>query len=419
MPDATEVPATTGLVLAGGGVRGAYEAGALSVILPALEIRGERPTVVVGTSVGAINAAFLTGTAHLPAPEACELLVERWRRTHLGNVVQPLVPQLCWLVGRCLAGLLPFGAVGPTGLINPAPTAGYLRRTIDWPRLRDNLDAGGHRLAILATEVGRERAVVFCGGPGPLPRHYSHVLDYVPVTISEEHVRASAAIPVLFPPVHIDGPAAVRGWYSDGATRLNTPIKPALDLGVDRLVVISTAAIGPAEPAPVWNGHRRPNLGDGALNLVHSRLADPLIEDLRALGNINAFFAGLAPDAGLLGYRRTRGKGPYRQIPYMFVGPDHRGVLGALAEQVYAEHYRGRRALRHPELATFGRIFGARSPVHSDLFSYLFFAPEYIEALLDLGAADARAWLQAPPGPAQPWQLGPLDVLTMPRSGQK
>jgi NTE family protein len=43
---------TVALVLAGGGARGAYEAGALSVLLPVLEERGERPRIVIGTSVG-------------------------------------------------------------------------------------------------------------------------------------------------------------------------------------------------------------------------------------------------------------------------------------------------------------------------------------------------------------------------------
>ena len=42
-----------GLVLSGGGARGAYEAGVLSVLVPVLEARGECPTIIVGTSVGA------------------------------------------------------------------------------------------------------------------------------------------------------------------------------------------------------------------------------------------------------------------------------------------------------------------------------------------------------------------------------
>lgn len=57
-------------MLAGGGARGAYELGALSVLLPLLEQRGESPRIFVGTSVGAINAASFAATSHLPAQEA-------------------------------------------------------------------------------------------------------------------------------------------------------------------------------------------------------------------------------------------------------------------------------------------------------------------------------------------------------------
>jgi len=39
------------------------------------------------------------------------------------------------------------------------------------------------------------------------------------------------------------------------------------------------------------------------------------------------------------------------------------------------------------------------------------FDQEFIEALIDLGRADAEHWLNAPPGADEPWQLGPLDVF--------
>jgi NTE family protein len=399
-------------VLAGGGARGAYEAGVLSVLLPALAARGERPTVLVGTSVGAVNAAFLAAAAHLPAGEAAAGLVDQWRHTGLREVMHPLPAQAWWLLNRCVAGLLPTAGVGPTGLLNPGPTQEHLRRCIDWAALRRNTDAGEVVLAVLATDVGRERTVVFCDGQVSLPRFRSHVLDYVPVHIGEDHVRASAAIPVLFPPVRVEEPPEARGWYVDGATRLNTPIKPALDLAVDRVVVVSTAAIPSAgEPPP--QSDRAPNLGDGALNMLHSRLVDPLVEDMRALGVVNSFFAG--SDPGGVTYRRALGRPPYRQVPYIFVGPQHHGLLGSLAQQVFHNHYRGLRSLRNPELAVFGRVFGARA-VRGELFSYLFFAPEYIDELLALGAADAQAWLQAPPGPDDPWQVGPLDALAIPHT---
>jgi NTE family protein len=397
-------------VLAGGGARGAYEAGALSVLLPVLEDRGQRPTVFVGTSVGAINAAFLTATAHLDAAEACAALVEQWRSTRLHDLMWPLIPQTGWLLARAAAGLLPLPGVGLTGLLNPAPTARYLRRCIDWEQLRGNLDEFVEGLAVIATDIGRERAVVFCDGTLPAPAHRSHVLNYVPAKLTVNHIRASAAIPVLFPSVQVCEPPEVRGWYADGATRLNTPIKPVLDLGADRVLVVSTSAVRTAGLGQPWAAGRRPNLGDGAMNMLHSRLVDPLVEDMRALGDINAFYAH--PDPAVLSYRSVRGKAPYRQIPYIFVGPKHRNVLGELAERVFTDHYRGvRGTLRSPELSLFGRIFGARNAVHSELFSYLFFAPEYVEELLLLGMSDATTWLQAPPGPGEPWQIDPLDAL--------
>src|SRR4051794_32892277 len=80
-----------GLVLPGGGARGAYEVGALSVLLPALEARGERVSIVCGTSVGGINAAFVSAVAARPAAEQGALMVERWRSLRKGDVISPVV----------------------------------------------------------------------------------------------------------------------------------------------------------------------------------------------------------------------------------------------------------------------------------------------------------------------------------------
>ena len=72
---------TVAAVLPGGGARGAYEAGALSVLLPALEARGERVSIWCGTSVGAIDATAMASLAHLllrlGARDA-----RRWLRRH-------------------------------------------------------------------------------------------------------------------------------------------------------------------------------------------------------------------------------------------------------------------------------------------------------------------------------------------------
>src|SRR3954465_2134354 len=80
-----------GLVLPGGGARGAYEVGALSVLLPALEARGERVMIICGTSVGGINAAFVASLAALPAAEQAARLLERWRSVRKGGVISPVI----------------------------------------------------------------------------------------------------------------------------------------------------------------------------------------------------------------------------------------------------------------------------------------------------------------------------------------
>ena len=67
MVDDVEKKERIGLVLSGGGARGAYEAGVMSVLGPALDRRGERPTIYIGTSVGAVNAAYLASAATLSA----------------------------------------------------------------------------------------------------------------------------------------------------------------------------------------------------------------------------------------------------------------------------------------------------------------------------------------------------------------
>src|SRR6185503_515081 len=79
-----------GLVLAGGGARGAYEVGALSELLPRLDAQ-ERPRVIVGTSVGAINAAYIAATADLPVSEALEQGCDIWRDMRWESALSPLV----------------------------------------------------------------------------------------------------------------------------------------------------------------------------------------------------------------------------------------------------------------------------------------------------------------------------------------
>ena len=233
-----------------------------------------------------------------------------------------------------------------------------------------------------------------------------------------EHVKASGAIPVIWPPERVETPARVRGWYFDGGVRANAPIKPALDLGADQLVVMAIDSIaGPVLASD--EGEREeeddePDLGVGLLQLLEGTLTDPLIEDMRKLGNVNEYLAG-DNSLGSRMYRTVRGKPPYRDIPYMFIGPQERGLIGRLASEVFGRRYSGLRWLRNPEYRLISRLLGGSGPVHGELLSLLFFDEEFIEALLELGANDARAWLEMEHDGEGPWALSALSTFKRPR----
>lgn len=404
-------PDKVGMVLAGGGARGAYEAGALSVLLPSLELSGHRPSMLFGTSVGAVNAAFLAGDAHLDATAAGAALLERWREATKSQVLRPILLQQVPLAALRYAGeLLSVPGVRLPSLLDPKPLAGNLARWVNWNELHRNVDEGRvDVLSIVATAARTGRSVAFCEGQPASIAHRSHVIDYAPARIGVDHVRASAAIPILFPPVRVEDPPETRGWYFDGGTRLNTPIKPALDLGADRLVVIATDSI--AEPSDRAGRHEcePPDLGDGVLHLLKGTLVDPLVEDLRRLGNVNASYTEKAP--GARRDRKARGKDPYRLVPYTFVAPARPGEIGEVATEVMRSRYGGVRSLRSPDFPLLSRLLGHEGPSHGELLSYLLFDGDFIDELLEMGRRDARRCLDGMDGPEGLWRTGPLDAF--------
>lgn len=405
-------------MLAGGGARGAYEAGALSVLLPALDRIGERPTSMVGTSVGSINAAYLAASRQLDPEEAAAGGIERWRDVRKGRVVKPILTWQAPITAVRYAGeILGLPGVRLPSLLDPAPLESNLPRWISWRDLHRNVREGAvESISVVATAARSGRTVVFSEGRErpAAPRHSSHVIDYVPARLSDQHLRASASIPILFPPVRVDTPRAARGWYFDGGTRLNTPIKPALDLGVDKLVVVGTDAISELPREAGRHDCDPPDFGDGALHVLQGMLVDPLIEDLRMLGNVNLFFGDGDEASAASAYRAARGKPPYRTVPYIFVGPERRGEIGELAIEVFRDRYGGMKGIRSPDFPLLSRLLGGESPTHGELLSYLFFDTVFIEELIAMGRRDARRWLDAPPGPAEPWQVEPLDAFTRP-----
>ena len=275
---------TVALVLAGGGARGAYEIGALSVLLPELDGRGQRPSLVIGTSVGALNAAFIGATAHRPVGEVVADGLEIWGNIHYRDVLTPLLGvREARRIGAYLGEVLGL-PVNAASLLDPAPLPDTLERTIDFGDLRRNAAAGRVHAAVVATSAATSRTVVFhTTAPSP-EADETRGIDYVRAELGVEHVMASAAIPVAFPAVSVATPKRAAGWYFDGGTRLNAPIKPALSLGADRVIVIGVNSV--AARAPTGDA-RPPDIADGAGQLLQAVLVDPLVNDVNSLARGN------------------------------------------------------------------------------------------------------------------------------------
>jgi NTE family protein len=388
---------TVGLVLAGGGARGAYEAGVLAELLPWLEERGERPTVLVGTSVGALTAAFLASVAHLPAREAVEQLLARWGAVTQGRVIRPILRhQSPRTLVRYLGEFAGMPSVRLESLLDASPLRHTVSEWLDWKPVRVNLEAGRlDALAVVATSARTERAVVFVQAREDIRVRDATLVDYMREPLGDEHVLASAAIPVFFSSVRV-GREPDADWFFDGGTRLNTPIKPALDLGVDRVVVVATHAPFHRPEQETAGARRSPDFADGALELVQATLVDPLIQDLRNLGKINLLADRLGPERAQ----------PYRTVPYLFAGPHDVGRLGTLVAEVYARHFAGPvGSMRAPDVTLLTRLLGGTSPAHAELLSYLFFQPQFVSEAIAAGRQDARDLLAS----GDPWRTGPIE----------
>lgn len=359
---------TVGLVLAGAAARGPYQAGALSVLLPALEAEGRRPVVLLGTSSGGISSALVAQFADLPAEEAGSRIVDTW--TGFGEVFRnPLLrpaPSAA-LVARVLGA----GFVPPvTAILDVAPLRERAAELFHPELVAANIATGAVRsLAVAATACpaaqSAARSRLFVQGAAPADDDTTDGIDVVATPITLQHLLGSAAIPGLFPPVRIDGPGA--GYHVDGGVRLNAPFRAALDLGVDRLVVISGHSLDlPDVPTPV---DEPPDLAVVAAQAVRAILADALGDDLRSL-------------------RRKNRRPDRKVVPHLVVTPRD-GDIAALAAASF-----------HPsgpwdEYWAIARLLDALgdSPGRDELLSLMLFRDAYAKALVDQGRADATVAL--------------------------
>lgn len=369
-----------GLVLSGGGARGAYQAGVLRGIAEALPAGSRSPfRVLAGASAGAINVAALAG-ADDNFRAASAALWEVWAGLDADQVFRTAPTSIAAIGLRWIRDLALGGAIGgarSTFLLDNAPLRALLGRRLDLDRLAERVRRGDlHAVAITATSYRSGAAVSFFAGDPALDEWTRSGRLGVRARLDVGHILASAAIPGFFPPEALGG-----GYWGDGCIRLTAPLSPAIHLGADRLLAIGIRHA--RTPGVTREEARRPMPTIAAVDvggvLLNAVFLDALEADVERLSRINRTLRAAAePRASLT-------PDHLREIPIVVVLPSQ--DLGALAAE---ELGRLPRTIRY-----MFRGLGASDEKGWDLLSYLAFDRVYTRRLLELGRADARAHTDA------------------------
>jgi NTE family protein len=370
---ASAVP-TWGLVLTGGGARAAYQVGALRALAD-LTASGPHPLnpfrVIAAVSAGSVNGTAIAARAN-DFPRAVRELWALWSTLTPDTIYRTDPRSLSsigtgWLRDLSLGGLL--GARGINHLLDTAPLRRLLSARLEDERIAERIADGSLRgVACTATNYATGTAVTFFDGvPEILPWQRSTRIG-VRSHIGVDHVMASSAIPIFFPPVRLAGT-----WYGDGCVRMSAPIGPAIHLGADRVVAIGIRYQRTDIEALQINLREHddePVLSDIAGVLLNAVFLDALEADLERVQRINRTLALIPPGQAV--------HQPLRSVPVLALRPSE--DLGRLAAQQYD---RFPRTLRY-----FLSGIGATGRSGWDLVSYLAFEPVYIKRLLDLGYRD-------------------------------
>jgi NTE family protein len=367
-------PRGLGLVLSGGGARGAYQVGVLQYL--AREFPSAIPEILTGVSAGAINAAFIASRQE-PFVEKLDELAEMWSNLRIEEVFR-VDHDLLWRAVRW-GGRLLTGGKSPLppakSMVDTRPLREVLERELQANSngtiegINASLRAGWLRAFALTASsytTGQSITWVQTREDSVMPAWERPQRKSETCNLRVDHVMASAALPFFFPAIEVDG-----AWYGDGGIRLTAPLSPAIHLGATRILAVTTRYARTREEAdrPMIVAYPPPAQVAGVL--FNAIFLDQLEDDALQLRQINKLIEA-HPQEQRIGLR---------PIQLLVLRPSE--DLGRLANHYEADLPKGFRF--------FTRGLGTKETRSNDMLSLVMFQTDYVRHLIELGQSDAAA----------------------------
>ena len=335
------------IVLSGGGARAAYQVGALKALEP--WVRNEKLTVsvIIGSSIGAVNGLVLAAGLKESFSYSVEQLENLWNERTFRNTFQGH-PTMAFFRAINLA---------ISQWISPGPKPS--RKSLFSPDpLRDRLDSfiqqhGGlapenrhkdlHSLGVMTTIEGPSRSPLLllssATSPDPIKLKGATFEVSEIKELDASHGLASAALPSILPPVELDYNESMIHLV-DGGISQNVPVDPAARLGGDSLAVIDISGRDwwhdrsgePHDTRPSWEVPSLPNtfcLTPQGLTVLRCQSAlGPLLRD-SVSGNRRKFMRAVGPVWPLYSLLKNRmgSDVAFEVMSYVALDPDYSAAL--------------------------------------------------------------------------------------------
>lgn len=398
-----------GLVLSGGGARGAYEAGVLHYLRSGLPEKFRSLTIPIlsGTSVGAINTAAMAAFADQPSAQS-RVLKELWLSMAQEKIYQRNFTALLSFLKSTLQGtisnLLSFNPKKSNNkhihwgsLLDTAPLEKFLRNALPWKNIAKNILQGPlDAVALSTTNLTTGNVEIFLHRKKK--HRYQKIFPTIEGPIGVKHAMASSAIPIIFPSIKIG-----KYYYADGGIRLFTPTAPAIHLGADKLIIIGLRhRILPQELQTRGKVPRirKPRVSDQLGRIFNGVFLDHMHYDVEQLNRVNALLELGKEEYGEDFLKRINSRLHQTHQKLNIPNRDFREIRTVVIypSEVISNLYNRWLQGIDPKgfkFSAFEKLLIQVldvSPAHgSDLLSYLTFEPGYLKALFEMGYQDALA----------------------------